>query len=54
MEILVKNENFSQKQKFWSKIEILAKNGNCRKKIQVLVKNGNLGQKYKFEQFLNY
>ena len=31
--------------KFWSKIEILLKNGKFGQKNQILVKNGNIGQK---------
>ena len=36
--ILVKNRNFGQKSKFWSKTKFLTK-------IEILVKNGNIGQK---------
>jgi len=62
IEILVKNRNFGQKSKFWSKVEILAKSRNFvaadlgfsferskfRSKIQIVVKNLNFGQKSKF------
>ena len=40
--------NFSQKSKFWSKIQILAKHRNFVKKWCILVKNRNFGQKFKF------
>jgi len=48
---LVKNRNFGQKSKFWSKIGILVKNRNFGQKskfwskIEILVKNRNFGQK---------
>ena len=48
------NQNFCQKSKFWSKIEILVKNHNFGQKskfwskIEILVKNRNFGQKSKF------
>jgi len=51
LEILLKNKNFSQKSKFWSKILTLVKNLNFGKKsrywskIEILVKNKNFGQK---------
>ena len=40
-----RNENFIQKSKCWSKIEILVKNQNFIQKIKVLVKNRNFIQK---------
>jgi len=45
---MVKNRNFGQKSKFWSKIEILVKNRNFGQKIEIVVKNRNFGQRYKF------
>ena len=48
MDILFKNQNFDQKSKFCSEIEILVKNRNCGQKIEILVKNRNFGQKSKF------
>ena len=51
---LVKNQNFGQKSKCLSKIEMLVKNRNFGQKskfwsnIEILVKNRNVGQKLKF------
>jgi len=53
MEILVKNRNFGQKSKCWSKIKILGKNRNFGQeskscsKMETLLKNPNFGQKWK-------
>jgi len=44
--ILVKNQNFGQKSKFWSKIEILVKNQNFGQKR-------NFGQKWFKKWFKN-
>jgi len=41
IKILVENQNFGRKSKFWSKIKILVE-------IKILVKNQNFGQKSKF------
>ena len=46
-------QNFGQKFKFWSKIQILVKNSNFIPnsnfgKIQILVKNLNIGHKFRF------
>ena len=49
IEIFVKNWNFGEKLKFWSKIEILVKNWNLCQKIEILVKNWKFGQKLKFQ-----
>jgi len=35
MEILVKNQNFAEKWKFWSKIKTLLKNGNFGQKSKL-------------------
>jgi len=56
---LVKNRNFGQKSKFWSKIDILVKSRNFGQKstfwskVEILVKNRNFGQKSKLT-FLCY
>ena len=48
------NRKFGRKEKFWSKIEIIVKNGNFGQKskfwstIEILAKNGNFGEKSKF------
>jgi len=53
-ERLVKNWNFGQKFKRWSKIQILVKNSNFGQKfkfwskIQILVKKSNFGEKSKY------
>ena len=58
MEIFVKNGNFRQKWKFWSKIEILVKNPNFgqkskfQSKIKIFVKNRTFGQKASQNQTL--
>jgi len=44
---LAKNLNYSQKWKFWSKIEISDENGNFSQKGKLLFKNSNFGQKWK-------
>jgi len=50
-EIFLKNGNFGQKSKFWSKMEILLKHRNFGQrlkyfsKMEILVKHQNFGQK---------
>jgi len=50
---LLKNPNFGQKSKFWSKIQILVRTPNFGQKskfwskIQILAKNPNFRLKYK-------
>ena len=57
---MVKNWNFGQKLKFWSKIKIVVKNWNCGQKlkfwskIEILVKNFNVGQNLNVGQKLKF
>jgi len=47
-EILVKNLNFVQKSKFWSKIQMLVRNPNFGQQSKFWSKNTNVDQKSKF------
>jgi len=47
-ELLLRNRNFSQTSKIWSKIENLVKNGKFSQKIRILIKNRKFCQKSEF------